>query len=1091
MIPRRTTAGVLALLTFGSIANADWPMARHDPKRTGAAVGHSDITLPAAYWRYYLGGRIASQNLAEADLSGNGDYGVLAVTGGRALAKRISDETVWKTPPLGLSELTGIADLDGDGTLEVVVRSRNRAYVLALATGDILWKEPAGEMGTIGGTLLVDTTGDGLPELIVAECVCCGVRTDLPGVAYSFAAGVNTPQRIWELPVSSCGAAGYSLGAADVRGDAAKEIVIGTEDRIVLVDGRSGSVIAQSPSLGAWIMRSYCAGIDIDGSPGDELACILDTSLPPNTNQHRVFVLRYTAQPQPVLNIVWDRSVAPDDGGSLSFVDPVVDLDGNGTAELIFSTRVAPSAPWTLKILDLASGNTLASIPGQKAQGAYRSSPAAAGMLITTDDTSLRAWRFDPMGPTAVVEAFHIDDATPLQYTDRNDQRSRGMRGRILAVNVAGDGNDELIARRLTSAAHLAAIAADGTIVGDFDLPVTRDVRGAWPGIGALGRLALLQDDGRLLLLDYGLQPLVAEDDVVATSLRFGGYYVEGGWRQLRETVATGRLDTTGDAVVATNSRGAIVRIDSSSASWGVAPLVRWTKEHAFSPLILPETQTSPPSVACFAMQEPPTNTPRYLVEKLDDNGISIWAVSTPTAPLNDLVPARLGASNEAALVYQWGEPTGRLTQVRALSRATGALLWQSSPVDAGDQGHSPGFAVGDFDRDGTDDIYYQTRGTRVVSGLDGAEIAALPGASYFQPILADIDADQRDEVILQGGSTPVSVLEDDLGTVLWKSADQDQPFPYGALADCAGGEQVFVEGSLEHPARLKVTSLDGAQGLGQTRTTVLAGGARYQDEQRAENAGKVLGQLTSAASHPDLQGDGRALVVVGSSDGWLYAYDPCADRLAFTYYAGAPVGSPVFGDTDGDGRDEILISVADGYLYALKNLDIASPSWVMDIDPSRGIFDHDVNRVFQTAELSARWRDVPGAVSYQVAVVTADGKFADAVGWRDVGLVVQVSIDGLQLEEGATYRVAVRAVGPSGVSVDAVSDGVVVRVDSTDAGPGGAGTSDAPRGCGCASTRSDPSSFAMLLALVLISLAGSYVVGPAQQRPRRKKPNA
>ncbi len=47
---------------------------------------------------------------------------------------------------------------------------------------------------------------------------------------------------------------------------------------------------------------------------------------------------------------------------------------------------------------------------------------------------------------------------------------------------------------------------------------------------------------------------------------------------------------------------------------------------------------------------------------------------------------------------------------------------------------------------------------------------------------------------------------------------------------------------------------------------------------------------------------------MVGSSDGWLYAIDPCQGTLTFAYNFNAPVGEPVFGDTDGDGFDEILV---------------------------------------------------------------------------------------------------------------------------------------------------------------------------------------
>jgi MYXO-CTERM domain-containing protein len=70
---------------------------------------------------------------------------------------------------------------------------------------------------------------------------------------------------------------------------------------------------------------------------------------------------------------------------------------------------------------------------------------------------------------------------------------------------------------------------------------------------------------------------------------------------------------------------------------------------------------------------------------------------------------------------------------------------------------------------------------------------------------------------------------------------------------------------------------------------------------------------------HEDLTGLGHPSAVVGSSDGWLYAINPCTLELDFAYDFGDAVGAAVFGDTDGDGFDEILVEVSDGYLYDLK----------------------------------------------------------------------------------------------------------------------------------------------------------------------------
>src|SRR5690242_17372308 len=86
----------LLAITVAAPALADWPMARHDAKRTSVATGTSDITKPVPYWKRYLGGSIGAQGMLVADVNGNGSQEVVYVTGGRVVAKLADDTVVWE-----------------------------------------------------------------------------------------------------------------------------------------------------------------------------------------------------------------------------------------------------------------------------------------------------------------------------------------------------------------------------------------------------------------------------------------------------------------------------------------------------------------------------------------------------------------------------------------------------------------------------------------------------------------------------------------------------------------------------------------------------------------------------------------------------------------------------------------------------------------------------------------------------------------------------------------------------------------------------------------------------------------------------------
>jgi hypothetical protein len=396
--------------------------------------------------------------------------------------------------------------------------------------------------------------------------------------------------------------------------------------------------------------------------------------------------------------------------------------------------------------------------------------------------------------------------------------------------------------------------------------------------------------------------------------------------------------------------------------------------------------------------------------------------------------------------------------------------------------------AVTDWNGDGIDDVLFQGGATFVLGGGTGAELAkGGPTANYFLPIIYDVDADGTDELTLQGGYFPARTLRHDLTTAVWTGTEDDRPFPYGAVAGCPGGP-ILVEGSLRYPARLKLTRMSGPS-VGTFRTMVLAAGKKYFDEPSAP-AGTFLGQLTSATAHANLTGKGHPSALVGSTDGWLYAINPCNGEVDFAVQFDAAVGEAIFADTDGDGQDEILVTVADGFLYGLKNEAIKAPSFVWDIDPDHGITDKDVANIETVDTLSGRWGAVVGASGYSVALLDEMGSFVSSPSWQSVGTATQTSLHGLSLVDGNRYTFAVRALSEAGPSVDAVSDGVTVHLPQVqDAGspdavghfdaapdsdvistPASSGDLLAGGGCDCNFTSSSRGSSRLAIALACVA---------------------
>jgi hypothetical protein len=1007
-------------------------MARHDAARTGAANGTSDIAQPEPVWRLYLGGSLGGSAMQPFDVDGDGSLDLVYLTGGSLVAKRVDDSLIWQTDVLGLEELNAIVDVNGDGTADIVASSNNRAHVFNVRTGAVEWAETAGELGVRAATRVGDLDGDSLPDVFVQECGCCAVSNANTGFAYGFGAGFGAPKKLWTLPSVACGGRN-AMALVDVDGDGRLEATLGTGSTIQILDGATGAVKAESPSLGGQVAFANCLPADADGKAGEELFCIQNYSAA-TPSGHHVYALRYSATPTPSLSLLWQRDVGQQDGAVVPAPELVLDLDGDGTREVVVSGNDLSGQPNT-SILDALTGDSLATIPGRVAAAPTFGTKA---LVMVRAGTATVAYSFTRAG--GATTSFSLAGVVPVVGADYRRLARSSINGRSLATDVDGDGVADVIAYRGNPARELVAYAlATGAPLASYTAPATDSLQTVWLAQNVTTGFAPIyaaRSDGYLFSLNASLVATNADRGGV----RIGGYYASGFFRDLNSTPVTAALESGAkQSVLVRTSDSTLLRADASTASNASPPSIVWSRPNTLSAAVVANLDGGKrPGIACRALALPITDPPAYTVVALRADGTSIWEVGHEGVPFGDVVPGR-GAGGSTALMFQWGQRNDLLQQLRAVTGSTGTTLWNAPAVNDGAGRQPAGFAVSDWNADGIDDVFLQASGTRVFSGVDGHQLfEGATGEAYFMPIVFDTDGNGSTEITLQGGFSSATTFTHDLTARIWSGNEADRPYPYGAVTRCAAGGSVLVEGALAFPNRLRISQLAGAS-VGTGKSLWLVGGKSYADEASAKAAGGYIGQLTSATIHSNLGGDGAPIALVGSSDGWLYGVKACTGTLAFSYNFHSPVGEPIYADTDGDGIDEIVVSVGDGYLYGMKNLVLPAPKDVIDISPIDGITDHDVDTTTSTTSLSAKWSAVTGADRYEIAAVDRDGHFLTTPSWKDVGTGTEYTVSGLALSVGQRYAVAVRAVAGGKTSADTPSDGVVVVPAALpDAGPDG-----------------------------------------------------
>ncbi|MBL8680406.1 MAG: hypothetical protein JNK05_14610 [Myxococcales bacterium] len=1144
MLLRRVAClAALSVVASSQTARADWPMIGQNPQRTARASGTARLSRPAIAWRHYLGGSVAPNQLLVENVEGDARNELVFIASGKLVAKRPDDTLLWETAPLGLFRIDGIADFDGDGEREIVATGSPGLVVLVSArSGRLLWRtRPTDFSPRIGEVRIARIDADATPDLYVADMASSQLQPRPESMfGFSFARGFGSgvddgSARLWTLPTGRDYAASFNDVVADLDNDGVPEVVAFGTRYAYLYNGRTGQKIN---ATGADTNGGFSLGfalpfglvttqvLDVDGDGRLDIVGLSNNTYPLPDNSRHAFVLSYDPSRPAAqrLYVRWSRAAMNLVSDAHEFVEhSAVDLDGDGSIELVTTFREAGSR--VTYVLSASTGTVRGSIAGTSLLGVVSLGATERPVVLVRRGAMIEGYRGAALTSGAVsTPAFTIADGTLPRYVDT----SAGLGGsaRNLAVTAPLPSNPAQRALVLVRGGAIEVFDPRGsgalTAVARYALPADTSAVAVVPqqNVVTMGQgLLVAQSDGYIVVLDPMLRALNqgGTPEFPERGVRSGGFY-SGPWG-LGPIPTAGRFDSEPvNDIVTNDGRGVLLRIRAAGASLSVAPRVTWEWRGARFPLLDDENRDG--TIDRVVAQESGA-----IVARMMDGRSEVFrttAVTSTQAFTGDTVPLR-GASPAYAAPVNGNDGIGQIVAVRA-----GSVAWRTTGIATGSS--IPGYiAVDRLDADTNDDLLVTFGPMKLYSGASGSLLASSRINTYSaMPITVRglSSAGSITNLFAASGAEPGAVS---LASPV--SADFDETWrfraPFGALrvfgAVVQCGTTLKYLQPPEASARLAIVDVATHRTDSAIPSVVLAGGRLFATEAEARAATPIVGSLGNVSTTQDL-GDGRVAALVGSTDGFLYAVDPCASSLIWSVNFRAGVGQPILADTDGDGLDEVVVTAADGFLYgvdsqafepptAVRDINVGDPAGAADIDETRG------------QALAAEWTAVAGATGYEYAVFTSGGTAITRNAMTPSNPFIQVRPDVLRashsegLRDGGRYFFAVRALGPTGASPEVVSDGTVFyrvtpsldgggvdaampdaqqadssatsdggvpTIDgapSTDAGRDGGTSPAAPSGCGCRAPAQPRRPTGAIVGVV--ALCASFARRHARRRTR------
>ena len=350
-------------------APGDWPQPRQNPHLTGIQP------LPGTMTNTPLPQAVLDLGRSQAALSkftNAADTTELAVSivGGELFCHYPSGALRWQTHPAGLN-FTGITaseDLDGDGTTELLLQAERpgkdyaAAVLISADDGRLLWRydvEPMSYAWYLFAGNYVDGA-KGKQIIVLMQAYPPDPKNGYIAL-FSFGNSGEPPAQRWRFDFDAY-TCFPSLLQTDLEADGKMEIVVECHSKMWIFDADTGAVKQfYTWDVSPANIRSYglVKFVDLNRDGLEDFLCIA------NFAQHHEVLLNKQGKFEKAWGYGWDESVTTGKVVTTWADPPDVDVDSDGTLEIVLSMYNSENEnAWLTRIYDAVTGTVKYRIPG-------------------------------------------------------------------------------------------------------------------------------------------------------------------------------------------------------------------------------------------------------------------------------------------------------------------------------------------------------------------------------------------------------------------------------------------------------------------------------------------------------------------------------------------------------------------------------------------------------------------------------------------------------------------------------------------------------------------------------------------------------